>query len=189
MQDASFGQAFDELIDPPVWVVTAAAGGERGGLVATFVSNASLVPDEPRVLVGIAKHHFTWGLIDRSQAFGLHLVARDRIDWVRRFGLKTGREGDKFEGLEPAAGDLGSPIFTEAVLWAECAVEATLDTGDRTLFLARVTRHGRGESAAAMRVSMLIEALGESERAEMLKRLNRDMALDAAAIGEWRAGG
>jgi flavin reductase (DIM6/NTAB) family NADH-FMN oxidoreductase RutF len=188
LSDAVFGQIFNELVDPALWLVTAANGGARGGLIATFVQNASLVPEAPRVLVGIAKQHFTWGLIDGSEAFGLHLVDRDRIEWVRRFGMRSGREGNKFEGLEPVEGESGVPIFTGAALWAECAVEATLDTGDRTMFLARVTRNGRSEHAAAMRVSQLMGALGEFERAEMLKRLNKDMAVDAAAIKKWRAG-
>ena len=51
---------------------TAGAGADRGGLIATFVSQASIVPDLPRVLVGLGKRHHTRGLVEASGAFGLH---------------------------------------------------------------------------------------------------------------------
>jgi hypothetical protein len=44
--------------DRELWLLTAAARGRRGGLIATFVSQASIVPDLPRVLVGLAKQHY-----------------------------------------------------------------------------------------------------------------------------------
>ena len=46
---ALFGRTDREL-----WLVTASAGGGRGGLIATFVSQASIGPDLPRVVVGLA---------------------------------------------------------------------------------------------------------------------------------------
>ncbi len=49
--------------DRELWLLTAAAGGRRGGLIATFVSQASIVPDLPRVVVGLAKQHHTWQLV------------------------------------------------------------------------------------------------------------------------------
>jgi flavin reductase (DIM6/NTAB) family NADH-FMN oxidoreductase RutF len=41
--------------DPEVWLVTAAHADRAGGLIATFVMKASLVPDLPRVVIGIAR--------------------------------------------------------------------------------------------------------------------------------------
>ncbi len=183
----TFGELFTELVDPPLWLVTAAHGGDRGGLIATFVANASVVPDEPRVAIGIAKHHFTWGLIDRAGAFGLHLVDLARADWVRRFGLRSGREADKFCGLAPEAGATSAPLLADAVLWAECVVEAALDTGDRSLFLGRVTRCGRGRPGRPLTMSAMSNGLEDADRRELADRLARDVAADAAAIREWRS--
>ena len=53
-------------MDREIWLVTASAGGRRGGLIATHVGRASIVPDLPRVLVGVAKQHQTWELIQAS---------------------------------------------------------------------------------------------------------------------------
>ena len=186
MSTTTFGELFTELVDPTLWLVTAANGGERGGLIATFVVSASLVPDEPRVAIGIAKHHFTWRLIDRSRAFALHLVDLARPEWVRRFGLRSGREADKFAGLAPEVGATGAPLLADALLWSECVVEAALDTGDRSLFLGRVTRFGQGPPGRPLTMSAMSKALEDADRRELADRLARDIAADAAAIREWR---
>jgi hypothetical protein len=35
-----------DLLDPPLWLVTAAAGTAVGGLIATGVMEASIIPNE-----------------------------------------------------------------------------------------------------------------------------------------------
>ena len=61
-------------LDREIWLITAAHENQRGGLIATFVSNASIVPEMPRVVVGIAKQHHSWRVIEASG------------EWVRRCG-------------------------------------------------------------------------------------------------------
>ena len=73
--------------DRQLWLLTAAAGGRRGGLIATFVGQASIVPDLPRVVVGIARQHHTHELVEASSAFALHLLGEEHLDRVWRFGF------------------------------------------------------------------------------------------------------
>jgi flavin reductase (DIM6/NTAB) family NADH-FMN oxidoreductase RutF len=186
MGDADFGRLYTELVDPALWLVTSAHGGDHGGLIATFVTNASLAPEEPRVVIGIAKHHFTWELIDRSKSFSLHLVDQTRVEWVRRFGLTSGRDSDKFVGLNPKTAANGCPLFTDAIFWSECNVEASFDIGDRTLFLGRVTNCGKGSNGRSLRMSEMLKSLTDQDRKENEQRLARDIAIDLAAIREWR---
>jgi flavin reductase (DIM6/NTAB) family NADH-FMN oxidoreductase RutF len=181
-----FGRFFTEIVDPVLWLVTSAHGERRSGLIATFVTNASLVPAEPRVVIGIAKHHFTWELIDRSQAFCLHLVDQTRAEWVRRFGLASGRDGDKFHGLNPATSANGCPVFTDTIFWSECTVESSFDTGDRSLFLGQVTNCGKGSDGRPLTISEWLKTLTDQDRKENEQRLARDIAIDLAAIREWR---
>src|SRR5258708_6116788 len=94
-------------LDRELCLVTARAGERRGGLIATFVSQASIVPSLPRVILGIARQHYTWTLIESSGAFAMHLLAEEQLDWVWRFGLRTGRDGDKLEGLATRLGASG----------------------------------------------------------------------------------
>src|SRR5260221_13825810 len=94
---AAVSQVFLQT-DREVWLVTARAGGERAGLIATFVSQASIVPDGPRVVGGLAKQHHTAPIVERSRGFVLHLLTEDQIDLVWRFGLHSGRDVDKWDG-------------------------------------------------------------------------------------------
>ncbi len=169
-----------------LWLITAAANGRRGGLIATFVSSASIVPELPRLLVGIAKQHHTWGLIEASGVFAAQLLGERHLEWVERFGLHSGRDGDKFAGLATRPGVGGVPVLTDALGWLECRVEATLDSGDRTIYLAEVL----GGEMTGTEPLLTMQRFLRLASAEMLRRLResleRDAAVDAAAITAWR---
>jgi flavin reductase (DIM6/NTAB) family NADH-FMN oxidoreductase RutF len=175
-----------ERLDRELWVVTAQAGSRRGGLIATFVSSASLVPDMPRLLLGLAKQHHTWELIEQSGAFALHLFGEEQLDWVWRFGLASGRGGDKLDGLAVRAGLTGSPVLTDALAWLDCRVEGRLDTGDRTVYLAEVIDGAAVRPGEFMRVQRLLELAPVEKRVLLKKAVLRDAAVDAAAIRAWR---
>src|SRR5262245_38191132 len=81
-----------------LWLLTVSAGPRRGGLIATFVTQASLVPELPRILIGLANHHHSRALVDEVGAFALHLLGEEHLDWVWRFGLHTGHSVDKLAG-------------------------------------------------------------------------------------------
>jgi flavin reductase (DIM6/NTAB) family NADH-FMN oxidoreductase RutF len=176
-------------LDRELWVVTAAAGGRRGGLIATFVGTASIVPDMPRMVVGLAKQHHTWGLIEASGAFGLHLIGEDQLDWVWRFGLQSGRDVDKLDGLATRAGASGAPILTEAPGWLDCRVEARLDTGDRTVYLAAVLDAQAPGPRPFLTVGRLRPLIPDDRRQALEQQMARDIAIDAQAIAAWRRGG
>jgi flavin reductase (DIM6/NTAB) family NADH-FMN oxidoreductase RutF len=172
--------------DREVWLVTARAGDARAGLIATFVSQASIVPELPRVAVGLAKHHQTWQVVERGHGFVLHLLAEDQADIVWRFGLRSGRDVDKWAGLGWREDAAGGPRLADAPAWLDCRVEASLDTGDRTLYVAEV-RAGRVERPVPpLTMRRLIEQ-APAERLRVLKDgLIRDAAVDAVAIRAWR---
>jgi flavin reductase (DIM6/NTAB) family NADH-FMN oxidoreductase RutF len=176
-----------QRLDRELWVVTAQAGERRGGLVATFVSQASIVPEMPRMIVGIAQHHHTWQMIEASGAFALHLLAESQLDWVWRFGLQSGHDVDKLAGLEVRAGLSGAPILTAAPGWLDCRVEARLDTGDRTVYLAEVLDAEAPGGAALLTLSRLRQVIPDGMRQELLEQLRRDAAIDAQAIAAWRS--
>ena len=183
-----FGDLLDSVLDPVLWVVTARFGDEQSGLIATFVQKASLVPALPRMVTAIARHHYTWSLIENSQSFALHLVGETQLDWVDRFGLHSGRTSDKFAGLPTTRGTTGSPLLEDALLWMECRVEASLDTGDRTIYLAEIVSVGTGADDRPLRLKRMLELLPEHQRSELERLTAKDVTLDTAAIETWRAG-
>jgi flavin reductase (DIM6/NTAB) family NADH-FMN oxidoreductase RutF len=175
--------------DRELWLLTAAAGGRRGGLIATFVNQASIVPEVPRVAVGLAQQHHTRGLVEAAGAFALHLLAEGQVEWVWRFGLASGRDADKLVGVPVRDGATGAPVVTDAPAYLECRVEARLDTGDRTLYLAEVVEGALVRPGPVLTMGRLLE-LAPPDRLRQLKEgLERDAVIDAAAIRAWRERG
>jgi flavin reductase (DIM6/NTAB) family NADH-FMN oxidoreductase RutF len=173
-------------LDRELWLVTAQLGDRRGGLIATFVNQASIVPELPRVVVGLAKHHHTWELVAGSGVFALHLLDEEHLDWVWRFGLATGHATDKLAGLEYRRGDTGSPILPNVLAWLDCRVEATLDTGDRTLFLAEVVAGEVGQPGAPLTARRMVQLAPPEQLAALKEQMADDAALDALALNAWR---
>jgi flavin reductase (DIM6/NTAB) family NADH-FMN oxidoreductase RutF len=174
------------LYDPPLWLVTSCHGDRRGGLIATLAVRASIVPELPRMVVGIAKHHHTWGLIEASGAFALHLLRADDLAAVWRFGGASGHHTDKLAGLQDRRTPDGNPLYPDALSWLDCRVEDRMDTGDRTLYLAEVTGGAVLTQGQVLSVGNLLRD-APADRLDELDRLYRaDQALDSAAIQAWR---
>jgi flavin reductase (DIM6/NTAB) family NADH-FMN oxidoreductase RutF len=174
------------LYDPPLWLVTASHQNRRGGLIATFAVRASIVAELPRVAVGIAKHHHTWGLIEGGGQFALHLLRADDLAAVWRFGLASGHATDKLAGLPERRTPAGNPLYADALGWLDCRVEARMDTGDRTLYLAEVTSGATLAEGTPLSVGALLREAPAERFAELDRLYRADQALDAAAILAWR---
>lgn len=177
-------------LDRELWIVTAAHGGRRGGLVSTTVVSASIVPDLPRILVAIAHQHATASLIEGSGGFVLHLVAPSQVDRVWTFGTQSSRDIDKFAGCDAILreGKTRAPILSDAPGWLECRVESRMETGDRTVYLAEVIDAGRGAAADKRPLTMhgLLNVATPQQRQVLQESLTADGAVDAAAIRTWR---
>ncbi|HVA46541.1 MAG TPA: flavin reductase family protein [Pirellulales bacterium] len=185
--DISAASQLFSRTDRELWVVTSFDGRRRGGLVATFVGNASLVDSLPRALLAVAKQHHTWRLIEASDAFGLHLISARQLDWVWNFGIGSGRDRDKLAGYAIDDGVTGSPLLSEALGWLDCRVEARLDGGDRTIYLAEVVAARNDGSEPPLTVRELLR-IAPADRLAQLKQLREsDSAIDAQAILAWRA--
>lgn len=168
-----------------LWLVTTAAGPRRAGLIATAVSNAALSPETPRVLVGIAKQHHTCGVIEEAGVLALHLLDEGRLDWVWSFGLRSGRDTDKFAGLTPQIAVTGSPLLDGALGWLDCRVEDRFDTGDRTVFLAAVEA-ARWTGGRPLTVHRLLEIAPPDRLAELKRQTDNDRAVQKEDVRRWR---
>ncbi len=172
-------------LDRELWVVTAGHAGRRSGLVATFVAQASIVPELPRVMVGLARQHRTWELVEAAGAFALHLLGPAQGPWVERFGLQSGRDTDKFAGLSVRQAASGAPILADAAAWLDCRVEARLETGDRTLFLAEVVA-AQCADVQPLTLQAYLRQAPEEVRRRLKQQLDEDARRDAQAIRAWR---
>jgi flavin reductase (DIM6/NTAB) family NADH-FMN oxidoreductase RutF len=127
----------------PLVVVTAAVDGARSGQVAVTAHGASIVPAHPRITVSLWKGNFTRELVEQSGRFAVHLLRDDQDELVYHFGLRSGREVDKFTGVEHTTGEHGAPLLRDCLAIFECRVVQRMDGGDYTLFLADVERTHR----------------------------------------------
>jgi flavin reductase (DIM6/NTAB) family NADH-FMN oxidoreductase RutF len=116
----------------------------------------------------------------------MHLIGEENIDWVWRFGIPTGRDVDKFAGLKTSTGVTGVPLLAGALATVECRVESSLDTGDRTIFLAEVLAAHRNEIAVPLTFHRLLKLAPADRLRELKLGMERDIELDRAAILEWR---
>jgi flavin reductase (DIM6/NTAB) family NADH-FMN oxidoreductase RutF len=173
-------------VDRELWLVSAAAGGRRGGLIASFVMQAALTPELPRVLIGLAVQHQTRTLIEESRAFALHLLAQEQVEWVWRFGLQSGRDVDKFAGLTVTEGVIGVPLLVEAPAWLECRVEARWDYGGRILYVSEIVDGGVRSERKILTTARMLELAPPDTLARLRELVRQDCMIEEEAIRLWR---
>src|SRR5262245_22102110 len=87
------------LVDREIWIIAATDGQQRGGLVATWVSTASIDRQRPTLLAGLAPNHFTTELVQSNKAFAAHLLRPEQTEIAWNFARDSGRARDKFANL------------------------------------------------------------------------------------------
>ena len=120
-----------------LYVLTSAEGDQRGGMLVTWVMQASF--DPPLVAVGVQKSAHTTGLMRKSRAFALNFMADEQRKEAGAFGKKYAKVGDKFGDFahHPGAAT-GSPILDDAMGYFECRVTGWLEGGDHDVVVAEI---------------------------------------------------
>lgn len=175
-----------KLIDREVWIVTSSHGERRGGLCATWVSMASIDPERPVVVVGLAPNHYTAELVEQSGSLGLHLCQADQTELAFNFAIGSGRDRDKFAGLTVHAGDSGAPLLADCLARLDCRVFARYDGGDRLYYWADVLRGERFGEAQPLREQALIAAASDEQKRLLLANRREDAALHRPLYESWR---
>lgn len=120
-----------------LYVMTSADGDERGGMLVTWVTQASF--DPPLLAVAVQNSAHTTGLIRKSGAFTLNFMADEQRKEAGAFGKKYAKVGDKFADFPHHSGAAtGSPILDDALGYLECRVTGWLAGGDHDVVLAEI---------------------------------------------------
>ena len=122
----------------PLAAVTSRWEGQVNAQICMAISNASIVPQRPRVLVQIYKGNYSHHLIYRSGAFALNFLSQHQLDLLREFGFYSGRDKDKLASIAYDTGVTGSPLLKNCWGYLDCRVVNAMDGGDLTCFLADV---------------------------------------------------
>ena len=121
-----------------LYIVSSKKGERRNGLISTTVFQTTAEP--PTVTASINKLSLTHEYIAHSGVFGVSVLSKATpMKFIGTFGFKSGRDIDKFDGVECTTGSTGAPIVLEnAVAYLDAKVINSLDLGTHTLFVGEV---------------------------------------------------
>ena len=133
-------QLITTYIPQGVYVITVRHQDKINGMTAAWVGQVSF---RPRMLaVAIAPERYTYELLKESGIFAINVLGEGQVELAKHFGFKSGRETDKFAGIEYQTALKGSPVLKEAIAYFECQVSCTCETGDHVIFAGEVVDHG-----------------------------------------------
>ncbi len=166
------------LSNPEIYVVTTAHDGQLAGQVATWVTLASLVPEHPRVIVVLSPATHTSSLLRHQPTFVLNLLSETQAPWLERFGLFSGFNRDKFQGIELTYTDQGLPILPNTCGWAVCQATEHVDVGDRIIWIADVTEQSYHPDQRPLRRVEGLNTLPNEVRDRLLQQRLADIERD-----------
>jgi len=92
-----------------LYVIGSRKGERLNGQIANTVIPVSSQP--PTISVSINKVNLTHEFIRDSGAFSVSVLSQDTpLSFIGRFGFKSGRDVDKFDGVNYRIGETESPV-------------------------------------------------------------------------------
>lgn len=123
---------------PPA-LVTVADGDEKNVLTVAWTGILSTVP--PTTYISVRPRRHSYGMLERSREFVLHLPPTALAKQVDYCGTFTGAKVDKFEkcnfSLLPSA-EVAAPTIAECPIALECRVKTVLPMGSHDVFIAEI---------------------------------------------------
>ncbi|MBI5645442.1 MAG: flavin reductase [Ignavibacteriae bacterium] len=174
------------MTDHELYVVTARDGSRENGQIATWIMPATLVPESPRVVAVLSPMNMTHELIERSGRFVLNMLSIDQSEFVPLFGLVSGREIDKLHSMLLERTSSGLPVLPGTCGWAECVIAASIDAGDRMVYVADVVEQQAHPGMRPLRKREAFARQSEDIRALLERKHQLDGERDRALIKRLR---
>ena len=182
MTDPAYPGSILSLTNHEIYIVTASHEGRENGQIATWVLPATLVPEKPRVVIILSPRNYTHSLIEASGRFVLNLLAEDQHDLVPLFGLASGREIDKFDGVALGRTARGLPLIPDTCGWMECVTVASLDGGDRRVYVAEIVEQSITPGRVPLRKNVAFSRLPADVRHLLEEKHRNDGRRDSGLI-------
>jgi len=131
------GQILNQLWSP-IAALTSRLEGEVNAQICVGITNASIVPEKPRVLVQIYKENHSHHLVSQSGVFALNFLSMESTELIKAFGFSSGKNTKKLANIPYTTKTTGSPILKNCVGYLDCKVINAMDGGDMTCYLAEV---------------------------------------------------
>ena len=121
-----------------IFMLATKDGDRINGCITNTCMQVAMSPT--RVAIACINKNLTCEMIKKSGVFAMSILDQSTtFDTIKRFGMQSGRNVDKFEGLSCPVDEKGIPYLpfqTCAVL--SCHVVSQEDLGSHTLFIAEV---------------------------------------------------
>ena len=123
----------------PMCIICSKKGGRFDGCIVNTVSQ--IVPEPPMIAVSVNNECLTHEYITESRVFTVSILAESTpLEFIGKWGFKTGRDIDKFEQVRYKTGRTGVPIVLDnAASFIEAEVIEAIDAKTHTLFIGRIT--------------------------------------------------
>jgi ferric-chelate reductase [NAD(P)H] len=108
------------------------------GQIANTVFQVTSEP--PQIAVCLNKNNLTTDYVKESGMFIVSVLRKETpLEFIGRFGFKSGRNINKFENLNYKISNLGLPIILEnSLAYVEAKVVNSIDVGTHILFVGEV---------------------------------------------------
>lgn len=121
-----------------LYIVSSMKGKKLNGQVANTVFQITSQP--PTIAVSINKENLTYEYIKQSKVFTASILAQDApLAFIGHFGFKSGRDIDKFKGINYKKGAIGAPVVTDhALAYLEAKLLQEVDAGTHSIFIGEL---------------------------------------------------
>ena len=130
-----------------VYIISSKKEDRINGQIANTVFQTTSEP--PTIAVCINKENLTHEFITESKVFSVSVLEQETdMKFIGKFGFKSGRDEDKFKGVNHKIGITGAPIIREnTIAFMEAEVVMEMDAGTHTLFVGKVVEAGNIKKA------------------------------------------
>lgn len=121
-----------------LYIVSSHLNGRPNGQIANTVFQ---VTSEPVMVAAcLNRQNLTHEYVSRSGVFSVSVLEKETpMTFIGRFGFRSGRDFDKFEGIDFFWGKTGAPIVREhSIAYIEARVIERMDVKTHTLFIGEV---------------------------------------------------
>ncbi len=121
-----------------LYIISSRRNGRPSGQIANTVFQVT--SDPVMVAVCLNRNNMTHDFVRDSGIFAVSILEKDTpLKFIGRFGFRSGRDFDKFEGIDFFTGRTGAPVVRDhAVAYIEAEVRDKMEIKTHTLFIGEV---------------------------------------------------
>jgi flavin reductase (DIM6/NTAB) family NADH-FMN oxidoreductase RutF/rubredoxin len=121
-----------------LYIISSKNNGKYNGQIANAVFQVTSEP--PKIAISINKKNLTHEYIEKSKIFSLSILSvKTSLEFIGKFGFKSGRDINKFIDTNYKFGKLKLPIILDySIGYIECKVNKKIGVGTHTIFIANV---------------------------------------------------